>query len=235
MRLNINDFVPYDQTLAEVRGAVEKVYDEMRAAKDRIGGTEREKGSDPDYRRASDLEKRGQRQIDENDFDKARESFLQATTLYARTGERLTAQSSLAHGEPEAKTAEKSPAEHTEPAKTETVKKEIAPPDVRGFLERCKTSFEKEDLAGLSNLLRFSKNQQSTWSTFFDLAEDVRVTTDAGSLQKENDDAQIGFGLTISYENKYDGERRNLEGDMSIGLHYANGKWEVVSHQFKNR
>ncbi|MBP1649391.1 MAG: hypothetical protein H6Q30_2836 [Bacteroidetes bacterium] len=235
MRLDINDFVPYDETLAEVRGAVEKVYDEMREAKERIGGTEREKGSDPDYRRASDIEKRGQRQFDESDFENARGSFLQARTLYARAAERLTAQSSLANAEPASKATDRSLAGHTEPVKTETVKKEIAPPDVRGILDRCKTSFEKEDLSALTDLLRFNKNQQSTWSTFFDLAEDVRVTTDAGSLQKDNDDAQIGFGLTISYENKYDGERRNLEGDMSIGLHYSNGRWEVVSHQFKNR
>jgi hypothetical protein len=233
--LDINDFVPYDQTLQEVRGSVESVYDEMRAARERVSGAEDARKSDPDYRQALDLEQRGQRQFDQNDFDGARGSFMQAKTLYARAAERLANQTSLAHAEPAAKSTDKSDPEHTEPTRTESPKKEIAQPDMRGIVERCKSSFEKEDLAGLSALLRFNKNEQSTWSTFFDIAEDVQVTTDAGSLQSDNENAHIGFGLTISYENRLDGERRKLVGDMSIGLHYANGRWDVVSHQFKNR
>jgi serine/threonine protein kinase len=228
--LDINDFVPYDQTLSDMRASVENSYEELRTTKDRISATESEKGSDPDYRQALDLEQKGQRQFDQNDFENARGSFLQAKTLYARAAERLTAQSALAHADPALKRPEKNVVEHNEPAK-----REISPPDMRGIVEKCKSGFEKEDLAGLSNLLRLNKNEQSTWSTFFNIAENVQVTTDGGNLQNDSENAQIGFGLTISYENKLDGERRKLEGDMSIGLHYANGKWEVVSHQFKNR
>ncbi len=233
--LDINDFVPYDQTLAEMRGSVESLYEELRTTKDRISGTESERKADPDYRQALDFEQRGQRQFDQNDLESARGSFQQAKTLFARAAERLTAQSALAHAEPGTKKAEKNVSERTEPVKTETVKKEISPPDMGGIVEKCKSSFEKEDLAGLSSLLLLNKHEQSTWSTFFDIAENVQVTTDAGNLQNDSENAQIGFSLTISYENKLDGERRKLEGDMNIGLHYANGKWEVVSHQFKNR
>jgi serine/threonine protein kinase len=235
MSLDINDFVPYDQTLQEVRGSVESVYDEMRAARERVNGAEDTRKSDPDYRQAFDLEQRGQRQFDQNDFDGARGSFMQAKTLYARAADHLTAQSAQTHAEPATNKTDVNVAEHTDPVKTEAVKKVVSPPDMRSFMERCRSGFEKEDLASLSTLLRFNKNEQSTWSTFFDVAEDVQVSTDAGKIQNDNENAQIGFGLTISYESKLDGERRKLEGNMSIGLHYTDGKWEVVSHQFKNR
>lgn len=233
--LDINDYVPYDQTLAELRKSVESVYDDLRSTKDRIGGPESVRGANPDYRQARDLEQRGQRLFEQNDFDGARGAFQQAKTLFARAAEHLGAQTSLVHADAAAKDPEVKGAEHTEPVKTETIKKAISPPDMQTIMEKCKAGFEKKDLASLSSLLRFNKNEQSTWSTFFEVADNVQVMTDAGNLQNEGESAQMGFGLTISYESKLDGERRKLEGDMNIGLHYANGKWEVVSHQFKNK
>ena len=131
----------------------------MREVKERVNGAEDARKSDPDYRQALDLEQRGQRQFDQNDFDGARGSFMQAKTLYARAVERLASQTSLAHAEPAAKSTEKSEPEHTEPTRTEPPKKEIAQPDMRGIVERCKSSFEKEDLAGLSALLRLQQER----------------------------------------------------------------------------
>ncbi len=233
--LDINDLVPYDQTLSEMRASVENAFDDLRTLKDRFSGREKESGADPDFQQGQAMEQRGQRQFDQNDFEAARGSFQQAKVYYARAAEHLAAQGTVANADLTVKNPDKSSAEHSEPVKTEPVTREVAAPDMKGFLEKCKSSFEREDLTALSNLLRLNQKEQSTWSTFFDIADNVQVTTDTGKLQSDKENAQIGFGLTISYESKLDGERRKLEGDMSVGLHYTNGKWEVVSHQFKNR
>jgi serine/threonine protein kinase len=233
--LDINDFVPYDQTLSDLRGSVTNLYDEVQAAKDRISGTDEEKGADPDYRQALDLEKRGQRQFDQNDFENARGSLQQARTLYVRAAERLTARTSLANATPPVKKAEKNNPDRSEPARTDIPRKEIAPPDVHRFVEKYKSGFEKEDLAGLATLLRFSQNEQSTWSKLFNIAENLRVTTDSGKVENDTENAHMEFGYTISYDDKASGEPKQLEGILSIGLHYSNGKWEVVSHQFMNK
>jgi hypothetical protein len=44
---------------------------------------------------------------------------------------------------------------------------------------------------------------------------------------------QVGFDVTISYRDKLDGEQKKIEGAVNLGMRYANGQWETVSHQFR--
>ncbi|HEX9006789.1 MAG TPA: protein kinase [Bacteroidota bacterium] len=257
LSLDVNDFVPYDQTLKEMQRGVEAQYSELRRVKDRIVASEAEKRSDANYQRGQEHQTLGERQLADRDFEDALASFIQAKDLYAKAAENLTARKTAqsqkeaeeqAERERErerqilaenAKKEAQKPIEVTEPPvkpppkSTEPVKPSIAPPNVRAILQQYRNSFEHSDLAGLSRLLKFSKHEESTWSTFFDIAENVQVTTGGESVETKNDNAQLRFDVSISYQDKNDGEQKKIEGAVDMGLHYANGQWETTSHQFR--
>ena len=175
-------------------------------------------------------------------YEDALASFIQAKDLYAKAAEGFAARKAAeAQKQAEQKPvviAEKPrkdvPKPIEEPPKnTETPKASIAPPNVRSILQQYRNSFEHADLAGLSRLLKFSKREESTWSTFFDVADNVQVTTGGESVETRNDQAEVRFDVSISYQDKNDGEQKKIEGAVDMGLHYANGQWETVSHQFR--
>jgi hypothetical protein len=134
---------------------------------------------------------------------------------------------------PQPKTPEPAVPESREAANKEIPRKEVAPPEVRAIITQFKNGYEKGDLAGLTRLLQFTSNEQAAWSTFFDVADNVEVTTAGERIQRDTDNAQVTFDASISYRDKNDGGRKRIDGLVTLGLHYANGTWETTSHQFR--
>ena len=248
LSLDVNDFVPYDQTLKDLRKGAETLLGELRKARGRVIGSEAEKRADPDYQRGLERQTLGERQLQDRAFEDALSTFLQAKDSYTRSADNLAAKrSGKAPGSPTAESAAKRPPapdpqtaqperpvpENREPPKKETPRKEAAPPDIRAILTQFKAGYEQGDLAGLTRLLQFSTKEQSAWSTFFDVADNVEVTTAGERVQRDTDNAQVTFDASISYRDKNDGGRKKIDGLVTLGLHYENGTWETTSHQFR--
>ena len=207
--------VRLQEAAAKLRGEAETAKAAMAATKQGVSGNPEDKNESPAYQNALEKEANGEKQFQDEDFQAAKGSFLQANRLYTQSVREI---------EVILESKKEKPQEESEEVK----RVKLAEQEIQKLISIYKISLEQSDLENLKQFI--STDEQKGWSTFFRNVKDIEVSINNRKIDIDNDDATVSFNLVMSYINKTKNEKVTTPAaPKNWKLKASGGRWRVSS------